>query len=361
MELYVDSRYPVTYEGVTYQVRDISSNAENSDDKLMGISTFEIPLVGFLSTEVDDFILLVATTSGVSRPYFVSTKSNNTLAYGKSEIDYFPAGYTPSPLDVGGCCLWMDAADSSTVTLSSTKVSKWTDKSTNKYTMNQSNTTKQPTYTNNSLNGFSTLSFASGSSQYLYGDASANKFSVGTKCYSIFAVCKTLSTSGSVFTKSLYGPGGGRISLGREAGNYLCFVTHSNDLGLYTNYPDSNNNYRILEMVINRVSGNDTLYENTTAKVSSLPYTSDTGTNLTNSLEMLIGAYGYTGTPGLTPVGGYYLSGDIAEIVCFANPYDMTIATRLWVEGYLAWKWGLQTLLPSAHPYYSGRPSAPPP
>ena len=96
MELYVDSRYPVTYEGVTYQVRDISSNAENSDDKLMGISTFEIPLVGFLSTEVDDFILLVATTRGVSRPYFVSTKSNNTLAYGKSEIDYFPAGTEPS-------------------------------------------------------------------------------------------------------------------------------------------------------------------------------------------------------------------------------------------------------------------------
>lgn len=92
MELYVDSRYSVTYEGVTYQVTDISSNAENSDDKLMGISTFEIPLVGFLSTEVDDFILLVATTRGVSRPYFVSTKSNNTLAYGKSEIDYFPSG-----------------------------------------------------------------------------------------------------------------------------------------------------------------------------------------------------------------------------------------------------------------------------
>jgi hypothetical protein len=92
MELYVDSRYPVTYEGVTYQVTDISSNAENSGDKDMGISTFEIPLVGFLSTEVDDFILLVATTRGVSRPYFETTKSNNTLAFGKSESDYLPAG-----------------------------------------------------------------------------------------------------------------------------------------------------------------------------------------------------------------------------------------------------------------------------
>jgi hypothetical protein len=92
MELYVDSRYPVTYEGVTYQVTDISSHAENLNDKHMGISTFEIPLVGFLCTEVDDFILLVATNRGVSRPYFVSTKSNNVLAFGKSESYYFPAG-----------------------------------------------------------------------------------------------------------------------------------------------------------------------------------------------------------------------------------------------------------------------------
>ena len=93
IELFVDSRYPVIYEGVTYQVTDISSHGENLSDKHMGICTFEIPLVGFLSTEVDDLILLVATTRGViSRPYFVSTKSNNTLAYGKAEFDYFPSG-----------------------------------------------------------------------------------------------------------------------------------------------------------------------------------------------------------------------------------------------------------------------------
>jgi hypothetical protein len=263
----------------------------------------------------------------------------------------------------------MDAADSSTVTLSSTNISKWTDKSTNKYTMNQSNATKQPTYTN-SLNGLSTLTFASASSQYLYGDTSANTFSVGTNCYSIFAVCKILSTStyGSVFTKSLYGAAAGKIRLGRDNSKYACLVSHnlSNNNLSPNSTIDSNNEYRILEMVINRVSGYDYVYENgnTTAKVSYGPYTSDTGTNLTNSLEMLIGAYGSTtGTPGSTPTVGYYLLGDIAEIVSFANPYDMTTAKRQWVEGYLAWKWGLQTLLPSSpvHPYYSMRPSAPPP
>jgi hypothetical protein len=45
------------------------------------------------------------------------------------------------------------------------------------------------------------------------------------------------------------------------------------------------------------------------------------------------------------------LLGNIAEVVSFANPYDMTIDTRQQIEGYFAKKWGLQSVLPSGHPY----------
>jgi hypothetical protein len=90
----------VLSQGVLYQVKDISSDAENLEDKLIGISTFEIPLVGFTSSQVVDFILLVATTSGVSRPYFVTPKSNNALAFGKSDTVYFPLGYFPPGTDL---------------------------------------------------------------------------------------------------------------------------------------------------------------------------------------------------------------------------------------------------------------------
>jgi hypothetical protein len=92
LELYVDSRYPVENDGVTYQVKDISSNPENQEDKFTGVSTFEIPLVGFTSNQISDLILLVATPNGLSRPYFVATKSGNTLAFGKGESVYFPTG-----------------------------------------------------------------------------------------------------------------------------------------------------------------------------------------------------------------------------------------------------------------------------
>lgn len=48
--------------------------------------------------------------------------------------------------------------------------------------------------------------------------------------------------------------------------------------------------------------------------------------------------------------------GDIGEILFFNT--NLNTNARQTVEGYLAWKWGLQTSLPLTHPYYSIRPNA---
>ena len=46
--------------------------------------------------------------------------------------------------------------------------------------------------------------------------------------------------------------------------------------------------------------------------------------------------------------------GDIAEQVFV--PDDVTTDTRQKIEGYLAWKWGLEANLPSGHPYKDAAP-----
>jgi hypothetical protein len=51
---------------------------------------------------------------------------------------------------------------------------------------------------------------------------------------------------------------------------------------------------------------------------------------------------------------GYYRNfyyGYMAEILVFSNV--LTVADRQRIEGYLAWKWGLQSQLPTLHPYAS--------
>ena len=46
----------------------------------------------------------------------------------------------------------------------------------------------------------------------------------------------------------------------------------------------------------------------------------------------------------------------LAEVVVFNT--GLSLANRQLIEGYLAWKWGLQASLPNTHPYYSATPSA---
>jgi hypothetical protein len=58
-------------------------------------------------------------------------------------------------------------------------------------------------------------------------------------------------------------------------------------------------------------------------------------------------------------IGGRYdqvtnLTGYVAETIVYLGILSTT--DRQKVEGYLAWKWGIQTSLPSSHPYYSSAP-----
>lgn len=49
-----------------------------------------------------------------------------------------------------------------------------------------------------------------------------------------------------------------------------------------------------------------------------------------------------------------YMLGEYHEVILFGVPFAS--ATRQQIEGYLAWKWGLQNNLPTTHPYYKFRP-----
>jgi len=76
---------------------------------------------------------------------------------------------------------------------------------------------------------------------------------------------------------------------------------------------------------------------------------------------MFIGAYNSsTGVGAITSPFSYFLNGNVAEIVSYSNAYDMTNTTRQRIEGYLAWKWGIQSNtvhnLPSGHSYYNSAP-----
>ncbi len=52
--------------------------------------------------------------------------------------------------------------------------------------------------------------------------------------------------------------------------------------------------------------------------------------------------------------GGETSTAEVGEILCYSNA--LTVEQVRVIEGYLAWKWGLQTSLIAGHPYRSARP-----
>jgi len=197
------------------------------------------------------------------------------------------------------------------------------------------------------------MKFTAAYSTYLGGP---NNFEVGLNSYALFVVFKfnDSGSNGSIFNKSRAGPGAGRIVLLRESGKIVPGLTlqYADSLS-GTTYTDTvpANTYRILCFVYNHGTYTTSVYENGTFKTMNVYSSSDASTYQSNPYYMMVGGYNdYGGNYGLP---GYYLDGNIAELLCYTNSYDMTTTTRQQIEAYLAWKWGLQTYLPSNHPYYS--------
>jgi len=61
----------------------------------------------------------------------------------------------------------------------------------------------------------------------------------------------------------------------------------------------------------------------------------------------------FIGATGWNVTGENYI-GKMREILCYQG--NMTSADRQKIEGYLAWKWGVNANLPVAHPHYSSPP-----
>jgi hypothetical protein len=88
-------------------------------------------------------------------------------------------------------------------------------------------------------------------------------------------------------------------------------------------------------------------------------FNSTTSQIFENGTSTILGNAGTQGSTGIT-IGSRFtqnqetFQGHIAEVIYYSR--RLTVAERQIVEGYLAWKWGLQLNLPSTHPYRSFRP-----
>lgn len=241
------------------------------------------------------------------------------------------------PLDVSDCQLWLDAADSTSFTLVGSSITQWKDKSMNGLIGTAINSPTVVSTTNGQMVRFN------GTSQYInFG----NVLNLGLNSLTIFAVTKFTGTCGIV-GKTAFGPGAGRWLFNYDttyASGPQIFIddgTNPAATAAFTNYQL----YTVYSMQNNRNTFSS-IYTNGT--LLNARFFSVTPQNLSNTFPLYVASYP-NGT-GTAPQAGYYLNGDIAEIIVYFK--YLTTTEMQQVEGYLANKWRLMTTLSASHPFY---------
>lgn len=241
-----------------------------------------------------------------------------------------PQGWTPAALRPA-LELWLDADDASTITLNGSTVSQWRDKSGKNRDVSQPSPTKQPVYANNILNGLSALSF-DGSDDSLFTNAATITLNQPVHR---FIVCKFLTkTFNSVVFDS-----------NTQSNPFFFYNGEKSPGGKWWWNAGS---YGTSDVTSNHIHYN--LYNNTASYYSTDGATpSGPVTAGTNTLQgVRIG--------GLRAefFSGYAFQGYVYEVLLVQG--TLSDADRQKLEGYLAWKWGLQDSLATGHPYKLNAP-----
>ena len=248
------------------------------------------------------------------------------------------------PTSITGCVLWMDAADSSTITLSSTAITQWNDKSASANHFVQATTANSPTV-GTSANGLPTIYFATDNKQLVSSQNNATSGNASRTVIQVFW-CPTLSSAYYSVT-------------GTESGaNPAQAWGHAKNANSDVTYP----------FMYSSV-GNDVytfVYSTPNPLITYAQY--DSTASSLNAYYATSGATGGTTTVGNfttksctcnTTAGVWYLgrrqqaaTGSITSHLLEMIHFNKVLSTteRQQVEGYLIQKWDLNSLLPATHP-----------
>ena len=239
----------------------------------------------------------------------------------------YASAFTPS--GIAGFGLWLDGSDpagNGSIPSNGAAVSTWVDKSGN-----GNSGTGTGTYSSSTSNiSFNNTPYTLPTGTYISGSGS----------YTIFSIQSTNNPSGIEYFFA-FGP----IS----SGQHLSFP-HASSPNPYLSWVGNDYNF-----TYSMTSGRSFIAVNSYNVLSNYKYGYING-SLDGSLAPSAGRNTSTSpnTLGIGP-NGYALNGTLSEILIFSS--FLTTPQQQQAEGYLAWKWGLQSYLPASHPYKSASPN----
>ena len=244
---------------------------------------------------------------------------------------------TSRPTDIDGCALWLDGADTTTLSPSGvgtgSNVTQWNDKSGNNYHAVGYNNTA--TYTATGLNGLPALTFSSTKS--MVSPVPAGTFPTAISVFVVYQFTGTLSSSAvySLINRT--------------------FSSGSAYAAPFSVYQNNSSMVRYIGIGTNQLysSVTGTTFTNTTPSIYYFNIASNSNTVWNESVNGTATAYtltngtaGYADTASNVCIGGrldtaVYMDGVISEVIMYNSA--LTSAQRQQVETYLIRKWGIPT------------------
>lgn len=286
----------------------------------------------YLQSGVDAASFSLTPSCGSTTSYFTTLQVTNSVGRSARINSAAWSFWSPSCLSTN-LVLWLDAIDSTTLfsnsgcttaAVNNGPVGCWQDKSGSSYHVTQATLSLQPTY----IAASNKINF--NGSTVLMGPASSNPYAV-TSDRGVFTVFQ-LNTSI---------PGGGYIADRTTATNELFGIFRTGQLEVRNNTGSGYQTIGAVVSVGSPVNWGGTL-SGTTASQYLNGSLSATGTitGTINQPGVAIGRHATTTTSYSLDFNEY--------ILVNTNPLASDLSK---IQGYLAWKWGIQSSLPSGHSY----------
>jgi hypothetical protein len=330
-----------------------STNVNESKAQFFGISI--LPSTGTTST-------VIAVAYANERNKYITNLSTNNYTFLVQAITgagwAFPHSYsfspmtfvgnaiiptTPfTPLAVPGAGLWLDGTSSSNFTFSSgSNIATWLDKSPSN--ISYSNYATAPTLTFDSTYGKSGVLFPGTNSGLFQTNLSLSPFAP-TTFWTVITVSRGTNSANTV--QEIW-----RMYNDTPNADWVRWYFGLN-VNIGNTGPTYTSTYNQINGIICAVSQGSTfnIYLNGTSVLSG----SRNATVQTSSANFTLGC---TGSPGNISSPAENLTGYIYEVIVYK--FALTNVQRQAVEGYLAWRYTLQTALPATHQYYTAAPTAP--
>ena len=243
----------------------------------------------------------------------------------------FGRSWTPADITTA---LWLDAADTSTITTVNGAVSQWNDKSGNGRNATQATSADRPVYVASSVNGLPCVEFQA--TNHILGTS----YTLPTSNVYHFDVVKRLADLGSLGSAFGYQISANRQFAGFRDNSNLWFGAGSTSLSTVT----ANSSANTAHIFAYQLVGSSTagLRFNGSIAVSVQVFTGTSGGG-----TMVVGEGG--GTNALNSIIG------VSERITVNSSISLSDIEK--VEGYLAHKWGLAANLPADHPFRSAAPT----